>query len=521
MLVTAGALFVSGSVVLSTVPSTYVARALVGPSAGAYRGPVDRLVDQALSPASLAAVASECDVPRHRTIGEVLTGAPADRLERLGARVDVRGSPAETLVVEARGVTREAALRAADLLAARLVAADAAYRESALPDAARSTAPPSTATSSTSSTPDEPAPSAGPPARVLLEQLRLRHPLLRDPAPERRLQELAQRLSDDRIAIAALEAQLEGLLAEAERLERLVDAEAKQAWRRELAERQAEAARLARAAPAREPVDASTPPAPAAPASRIAELEAELARLLASRTSLHPDVRRLVRLLESERQRVMGAAPPPGQDVRQAAEPPAPSREVTPRHAALPRDDDAPLLVPVADGPPELDGPPVTGPEAWTHRVPSYPAWIQAQHRAEEVQLLVVARREEQAARQREHDLLAQQLAQLREPRLEEARLLERVAAEEAAARRGAPAVQAAASPIPATPLVVLQPAGILAERSPSRHLGRLLAAALLLPLLGGVLLEVRDRSVRGVEDVEDLGVPVLGVVPHLRSRGR
>lgn len=207
---------------------------------------------------------------------------------------------------------------------------------------------------------------------------------------------------------------------------------------------------------------------------------------------------------------------------RQAGRPDAgPTREAPAQRAALPHDQAGPLVVPVADGPPDV-GPPPGGPETWIQRVPSYPAWIQAQHRAEEVQALLSARRQEQEARRREHETLQQQLAQLRDPRLEEARLLELVAVEDEAARR--PGVVSAPAPGPrrrAAALVVLQGAGVHAERSPLRHLPGWALASIMLPLLGGLLLELRDRSVRGIEDIEGLGAPVLGVVPHLRVRGR
>ncbi|MBX3471791.1 MAG: hypothetical protein KF878_33460 [Planctomycetes bacterium] len=59
------------------------------------------------------------------------------------------------------------------------------------------------------------------------------------------------------------------------------------------------------------------------------------------------------------------------------------------------------------------------------------------------------------------------------------------------------------------------------AERSPWAHLPALLLLALLLPAAAGVLLEARDRSVGGPDDLEGLGAPLLGVIPHLRARGR
>ncbi|MBX3471790.1 MAG: hypothetical protein KF878_33455 [Planctomycetes bacterium] len=73
----------------------------------------------------------------------------------------------------------------------------------------------------------------------------------------------------------------------------------------------------------------------------------------------------------------------------------------------------------VADGPPDVVGPVVDGPEAWTQRAPSYPAWAEARARAEEVRLALDALEQEQAARRREHDLLTGALAQLAAPRLE------------------------------------------------------------------------------------------------------
>ncbi|MCO5169468.1 MAG: hypothetical protein M9894_24255 [Planctomycetes bacterium] len=178
-------------------------------------------------------------------------------------------------------------------------------------------------------------------------------------------------------------------------------------------------------------------------------------------------------------------------------------------------------MIAVADGPPDL-GAPADGPEAWTHRAPSYPVWAEARARAEEVRLALDALEQEQAARRHEHDLLASQLAQLAAPRLEEARLVARL--EQEAARRAAPSPAPAAAAAPATagsPLRLLEPAAVHAERSPWRHLPAVALLALLLPALGGVLLEARDRSVAGPDDLDGLGAPLLGVIPHLRARGR
>ncbi|MCO5169467.1 MAG: hypothetical protein M9894_24250 [Planctomycetes bacterium] len=310
MLGVAGALGLAGLLLLGALPSTYTARALVGPAVGAYDGPVERLIEQTLSPASLAAVVSACGVPAHRGPGEVLTGAPADPLRRLAARLEPRGRPVQGVVVEAAGASPEQAVAAADLLAARLVVCDAEQRGGLTPAAPTTTA--------AAATDDEPA-STSPPARLQLEQLRLRHPLLRDVEAERRLAGLAARLSDDRIAHAALAAKLEGLAAEADRLEALVREEAGRAWRLDRAQRLAQ---RPPPAPAERAPDAAAAPAPP---SRVAELEAELQRLLVARTPLHPDVRRLQRLLDAERQRAASSprAPRPTR-ARPAPSPRAP-----------------------------------------------------------------------------------------------------------------------------------------------------------------------------------------------------
>lgn len=509
MAAAAGVVLGGGVLLLGSLPSTYIARALVGPPVGTYDGPIERLIEQALSPASLAGVASACEVLPHRGPGEVLVGAPADPLKRLAARVEARGRPVQGVVVEAAGASPEQAIAAAGLLAARLVACDADLR-ALLPTG---DAPASTA----AATQDGPEPL---PARLLLEQLRLRHPLLRDVEAERRLAQLAARLSEDRIAHASLGAKLEGHAAEADRLEALVREEAGRAWRLDRAERLAQ--RAPRPASPSPPSAAQAEPPPEAPrpapSSRVAELEAELQRLLVSRTSLHPDVRRLQRLLEAERLRVAAAPAPP--DARQADARDAGDARHASAPARQPALDDAPHpLIAVADGPPDVVGPVVDGPEAWTQRAPSYPAWAEARARAEEVRLALDALEQEQAARRREHDLLTGALAQLAAPRLEEARLTARLEQE---ARRAAPAAPAGpepAAPIGA-PLRLLEPPAVHAERSPWAHLPALLLLALVLPAAGGVLLEARDRSVGGPDDLEGLGAPLLGVIPHLRARG-
>lgn len=489
MLLGSGAAFAAGVLVLGSMPTIYSARALVGPTVGTYDGPIDRLVEQTLSPGALAEVASACELSPHRSLGETLADVPSDPLQRLAAHVEVRGAPTQGVVVEASGTSRASAELAADLLATRLVACDAEHRGRA------TGAAPITTTSST----DTAAPAV--PARLLLEQLRLRHPLLREPEAERRAQAIAARLSEDRIATAGLRGQLEGLGAEAERLEALVQEEATRAWRLDRAERLAAAERRTA------PPSSSQAPAPAtgpAPASRLAALEAELQLLLATRTTLHPDVRRLMRMLDSERLRAMAE---PARDGRQADR-----RAISSEHAALPLDRG---VLAVADGPPDLPG--QEGPEAWTQRAPSYPAWIEARARVEEARLALDGREQERSAREREHDLLARRLADLGGPRLEEARLLALVEAEARRADVIAAATPAGLANPTLTPLVVLQGAGVHTVRSPWQHLPLWALGSLLLPLLGGLLLEARDRSIRGVEDLEGLGAPLLGVVPHLR----
>jgi hypothetical protein len=496
MLVGCGATLAAGVLVLGSMPTVYSARALVGPAVGTYDGPIDRLTEQTLSPAVLAEVASACRLSPHRGVGEALARVPGDPVERLDARLEVRGAPVQGVVVEASGTSRLLAELAADLLAARLVAADAEHRARA-----RGAAP--VATSSATDASAEVATAI--PSRLLLEQLRLRHPLLRDADADRRAQAIAARLSEDRIATAGLRGQLEGLGAEAERLEALVQEEATRAWRLDRAERLAQAERSA-------PTVAEGPPRGApAPTSRVAELEAELQRLLATRTTLHPDVRRLMRMLDSER-RSAAAAPVDDESRPVRAEPRSEQAG-----ADVDRDLDRGVLA-VADGPPDLAPPQAQpGPEVWTQRAPSYPAWVEARARVEETRLALDAREQERAAREREHDLLTKRLAELAGPRLEEARL---VALVEAEARRADEVASAGPAQRPAQaspPLVVIHGAGVHAARSPWQHLPLWALASLLLPLFGGLLLEVRDRSVRGVEDLEGLGAPVLGVVPHLR----
>lgn len=496
MLVGCGATLAAGVLVLGSMPTVYSARALVGPAVGTYDGPIDRLTEQTLSPAVLAEVASACRLSPHRGVGETLARVPGDPVERLGARLEVRGAPVQGVVVEASGTSRLLAELAADLLAARLVAADAEHRARA-----RGAAPVATS-SSTSEVSAEVATAI--PSRLLLEQLRLRHPLLRDADADRRAQAIAARLSEDRIATAGLRGQLDGLGAEAERLEALVQEEATRAWRLDRAERLALAERSAA------PAAAESPPRGApAPSSRVAELEAELQRLLATRTTLHPDVRRLMRMLDSER-RSAAAVPVDDESRPVRAEPRS-------EQAGADLDLDRGVLA-VADGPPDLAPQQAQpGPEAWTQRAPSYPAWIEARARVEETRLALDAREQERAAREREHDLLTKRLAELAGPRLEEARL---VALVEGEARRADEVASASPAQRPAQaspPLVVIRGAGVHAARSPWQHLPLWALASLLLPLFGGLLLEVRDRSVRGVEDLEGLGAPVLGVVPHLR----
>lgn len=501
ILLAAAAFLLSGLVVLGAMPTVYSARSAVGPSEGATSsGPVDLLVERVRSPATLAAVASDCEVRGPRTPLEVLAGIAADPVQRLEARVEsVHGA----IIVEASGTTPEVALEAANLLAQRLVDLDAERRATV-----------QVVSEAQVTTADAPAV----PAQVLLAQLRIRYPTLRDPDAERRLQEIASRMSEDRIAVAAMRAQLDGLTAEAERLEGLVREEAARAWRLDRAERQslAERARSPRSEPESQGrgVAPSTPAGP--PPSRVAQLEAELSQLLATRTTLHPDVRRLLRLLESERQRAaVTPAPAPSPPAWRPA-----SRSTAVEDVSMPADS---LLFVTDDEDPALppQQQPGDGPDAWIQRAPSYPAWVEARARGEEVRLQLDAREQERAARQREHDQLTRRLADLEGPRLEEARLLARVDEEARAAARSVAATPLRAPAVAASaPLRLLQAAGVQSERSPWRHFPTWVLCSFLLPLFGGVLLELRDRSVRGLEDLDDLGAPLLGVIPHLR-RGR
>jgi hypothetical protein len=473
-----GALGTCVVVLCDLLPAEHQARAVVAPSGPGRTGPIERVRELALSPASLADVASAASVAESRTLGEWVAGRSPEAGLRVSPEVlVVRGGEREVehVVVLARGLTAPQARLAADALADRVVAQDASLATGVPLD--RASAPPSTA------------------ARARLEAHRARlGPLLRDLGLEERHRALAVRVAEERAALVGLRAQLVGAGEETDRLEELARDEAARAHALHRDEEAARAALAAVPAPAPAPAPQSATPTPA---DRLSALEAELQRLLVTFTERHPEVRRAQRQVEAER-RAQAAAPRAPGAAQEAAGPRRPQvADAPPAVASLVftvADDDAP--------------PPAPGPEAWLPRAPSYGLWAAARARAETTRVEVEAREQALAVRTGELATLERSLAEQAAARAEESRLAADAAAE-----------LALLPPAPLEPtarLAVVERATVVDSRSPWALLlpGLLLAGLASMAL--GVAVDAADRTLHRREELEALGVTVLGVIPRV-----
>lgn len=481
MTIVFGALGTCVVVLCDLLPAEHRARAVVAPSGPGRVGPIERIRELALSPASLAEVADVASVADSRTLGEWVAGrAPDPGLRVVPEVLVVRGAERELehVIVLASGRTADQARRAADALADRVVALDAGLASGQLP-AERGLAPPSAA------------------AQARLAAYRAEHgPLLRDVGLEERHRALAVRVAEERAALVGLRAQLVGAGEESDRLEVLARDEAAQAH---ALHRDEEAARALAAAPAPAlaPAPAPAPPPPAA-ADRLSALEAELQRLLVTFTERHPEVRRLQRQVEAERR-------------AQAAAPAAPRAPGAPQEAAARRPEVASAELPglvfaVADDAPPAPG--AAGPEAWLTRAPSYGLWAAARARVEATRVEVEAREQALAVRTGELATLERALAAQTTVRAEEARLAADAAAE-----------LALAPPAPLDPaarLAVVERATVIDSRSPWALLLPGVVLAGLASVLLGVAVDAADRTLHRREELEALGVTVLGVIPRV-----
>lgn len=465
-------------------PRRWVADAMVVPPGVApYPGPVERLVSTALSPHQLAEAASIANVPTAASVFELLDGSSSLQA-RLGASMEVRRDERGALhgiAVRAEAASRDQARRLVEALAAGLISANAQLVVSGAP-----------------------APAGGSNARHALDAsrrrlstLRERHPGLADPEKEGRVRALERAAGDERVELAAWEARASAASETVARLSEAVQREAELAWRA------AEAEARRQVAPPPRPVEPTPAPALQRAPSRLEELEAELIRQLASRTDRHPEVRRLLRLIEAERaseERARESAPPsrPVSDGPRGGQ--IATEEADPSDATFIAEDD-PLGAAPAAGPPPV----------FLTRAPSYGSWVSAQAEEARANREVEARRRSLEARQGEQSRLQAELDALGRVRHEEQTLVREVAELErtasAAPAEGVPALVLAAPEPTLTPLTWAP-----------WSLGQALLLAVGIGLLAGLGKDLFDRSYHQADELSELPVPVLGVVPHLRK---
>lgn len=535
-----------------SLPECHVASALVSPKGTGYEEPVAGYLDEVNSPALLRNLAG----PQPEGLAGLWTGKAEERLRPPGweSLTQVRDDPTRNLEIEVRaqGLDLEEALRVANSVAAEIVRLDGLAAD------ASATAPiPSLAVSS--------GPSVGE-IQAALAKLRTEHPeLVSDDGAGARLRSEEQTWERRRESERGLETRYTQEVAHSEDLRQRVLGEARALWeahKSELQDRAREAALSARKKP---PLQIEEP------TGALAELEAELRRLLATLTLRHPEVRRLLRRIELERARLasLGAASEipsdapgalPNEEALPGALPPmdtqprdeAPS-ETPSKDAAPTKGDQTPPAVSPEDapsgGPPS---PPGSSPEAqprsegvsgevslefsvsddeqgegralqheqevpaeWIQRAPSYREWIGARDRASRTRAQLEAEQAQTQAMRLRLDRERRRL-EARERSLVALRGTEaRLEDELARARQMQPAPQAVrAGP---RPRLQARPAKPESSFRPRSYLVHALALAALAALLFGWWIDRRDPAIHDSQDLNDLRVPVLGVIPHLR----
>ena len=529
------------------LPEEYVAVATVAPDGAGYQEPVARYVAEVDSAALLRRLADPESVGVFARLAGV-PRAPEERLRVPGwARVaQVRNDQAHSVEIEVRiqALNGAEALRVADGVAAEIVRLDALSGQPESEGAPFATQPRAEGPSAAS-------------LQAALTRLRAATPGLRGEAGAQAAQ-LAREEADwerRRETEQGIEARLTQELAHVEELRERVLAEARAAWeahKAQLVSQAREAAR--RAAPRRADPPEEPQVRPQVEGGPLATLEAELRLLLASRTLRHPEVRNLLRRIDLERARLgangppAGAseipvdapgalpsepaepssaprgslggpeggegpggaqpAPPPAEPAPGAAPAPPETGEVAERLVLDVADDDAPAggYLPVAEAP---------VPAEWIQRAPSYPEWAAARDRSARTRADLESALSQSAAMRTRLDRARRQLkteeAALSAARLEEARLLEllgRAPQPQQAPRRAQPA---------ARPHLQASPARLVQAWRPSEYILHGIGLAAFLALLLGWSLDWRDPAIHEIEDVAGFGVPVLGVIPHLK----
>jgi hypothetical protein len=468
---------------LGLLPVTCTAQSFVAPiDDAAYVSPLSqRLIDRTLTPTYLNEVSQ---AGGYGVQDSILTPEEGE-----GIKIEPVHGPRNEVVhfrVQASGLGEEAALAATRILAGHLAALNEELRQGVI--ATNRELP---------QTRDEPA-DEQPDYRAQLAELQQDYPELFEPALSQRVNQLDTQLLEDEVAVRVLETQVLSYTDEATRMRTQVQLEAAQAYA--ASREEADRADSAREAALRGEQDRRLDRARASN-GRLADLEAELRDLESRYQDRHPRVRRVRAAVESERQRILSDSPAPA------------SRDSDLQDARS--DDGTELSLPIA-GP---DTTPEEVPDHWVLRAPSYHLWTQARSQRERARIELELRRNELIVRQGARDTLMTRQERQREARVQESRLLRQIESQDLAARQRLAEAPQAPSPVP--PSLTIEPPVILQRVSPlDENLPWALLLSIVVGLLTGGLLELRDRSVHQPSDLSRFPVPTLGVVPHLR-RGR
>ena len=546
-----------------SLPESHVALARVGPNGTGYDEPVGRYLAEANSAVLLSNLAG----PQPEGIAALWVGPPQERLRPLGWKglTQVRDDPTHNLEIEVRaqGLDPEEALRVANGVAAEIVRLDGMAAD------ASATAPiPSQAATSGPSVAE---------IQAALAKLRSEHPaLVSDDGAGARLRSEEQTWERRRESERGLETRYTQEVAHGEDLRQRVLNEARALWEGHKSELRDRARQAALAARTKAPVQFEEP------TGALAELEAELRRLLATLTLRHPEVRRLLRRIELERARLAslsaseipsdapgalpdeevlpGALPPedslPGDSEPAPAEgtpapaegTPAPAEGTAPAEGgpapktspedgpsggqpaqpgaepeAEPRPEETSnevsLEFDVSDDEQQSEGRALEHeqevPAEWIQRAPSYREWIGARDRASRTRAQLEAEHAQTEAMRLRLDRERRRL-EAREGSLVALRGTEAHLEEELARARQ---MQPAPVALRSGPRARLQASAARPVSSfrPLDYLLQALLGAALASLLFGWWVDRRDPAIHSSEDLSDLRVPVLGVIPHLR----
>ncbi|MBL4847807.1 MAG: hypothetical protein JKY65_20015 [Planctomycetes bacterium] len=157
----------------------------------------------------------------------------------------------------------------------------------------------------------------------------------------------------------------------------------------------------------------------------------------------------------------------------------------------------------------------VEPPGEWIQRAPSYREWTAARDRAARTRANLESGQAQTEAMRSRLDrakaALEVRRAGVVEVRTEEAQL---VSALRRAQLRGEPGPQLRGGP---RPRLKVSPASHVESFRPSEFIKYGLGGSVLLALLLAWWIDRRDPAIHELEDLSDLRVPVLGVIPHLR----